>query len=89
MTPKELHEACYDAICQCPQFRCYDDDMHFQEFGEFGDIPKKGIVNVIKFWREDKYLWELGYSEELPQECLDLFEKIESLLEKAIKDALK
>ena len=54
MTPKEFHEACHDAICQCPQFRGYDDDTYFQDFGEFGEIPRKGIVNVIKFWRDYK-----------------------------------
>ena len=47
------------------------------------------MLAVIKFWREDDLLWDKGYSEELPEECLQLFEEIDSLIEKAIKKALK
>ena len=89
MTPKEFHESCHEAICSCPQFQGYDDDQYFEGFGEFSKIPKKGMLAVIKFWREDDLLWDKGYSEELPEECLQLFEEIDSLIEKAIKKALK
>ncbi len=88
MTPEEFHDACHEAILQCPQFRGYDDDTRFHGFGEFGKIPKKGMLAVVKFWRDNEILWDSGYSEELPQECLELFEKIDSLLDKAIKEAL-
>lgn len=89
MTPSEFHEACHEACMQCPQFRGYDDDTLVGEWGAFGDIPKKGIVKVIKFWRDDRLLWDMGYSECLPEEIQDLFAKIDTLLDKAIKEALK
>ena len=88
MTPKEFHEACHEACQECPQFRYYDDDSQFGEWGEFGDIPKKGIVNVVKFWRENEILWEYGYSECLPCEVKDLFDRIDALLDDAIRKAL-
>lgn len=89
MTPREFHEACYDAICECPQFQGYDDDTYFEGYGEFGNIHKKGLHKVIKFWMDDDLLWNKGYSEALPQEVLEVFERIDSLVNKAIKEALK
>ena len=70
-------------------FKGYDDDTYFEGYGEFGDIPKKGLHKVIKFWRDDDLLWDKGYSEALPQEVLEVFERIDSLVNKAIKEALK
>ena len=89
MTPREFHDACHEACYECPQFRGYDDDMTLGEWGEFGDIPKKGMAHVIKFWRGNEILWEHGYSAALPQEVQGLFEKIDKLLDAAIKEALK
>jgi len=47
------------------------------------------MINVIKFWRGNETLWEHGYSAALPQEVQDLFERVDSLLDNAIKEALK
>lgn len=88
MTPTEFHEACHEACFSCPQFRGYDDDTIFDEWGEFGNIPKRGMVKVVKFWRDERILWEMGYSEELPQDIQDLFERIDALLDEAIRKAL-
>lgn len=89
MTPRDFHEACYDAICECPQFRGYDDDMYIAGWGEFGEIPNKGWVKLIRFWKEEPLLWESGYEQALPEEVRDLFDKIDRLFDQAIKDALK
>lgn len=89
MTPKEFHQACHEACYECPQFRGYDDDSHFGEWGEFGKIPKKGMIHVIKFWRDNEILWDEGYSAALPEEIQGLFAKIDELLDKTIKEALK
>lgn len=88
MSPAEFHEACHEACLQCPQFRGYDDDTTLGEWGFFGDIPKKGIVNVVKFWRDNEILWDSGYSAALPQEIQDLFGRIDALLDEAIRKAL-
>lgn len=89
MTPKEFHEACHEACYECPQFRGYDDDTIFGEWGEFGKIPNKGMVHVIKFWRDNEILWDSGYSAALPEEIQDLFAKIDELLDAAIRKALE
>ena len=89
MTPKEFHEACHNACLECPQFRGYDDDTHIGEWGEFGKIPDKGMVYVIKFWKDNDLLWGSGYSEALPKEVQDLFEKIDTLLDAAIREAIR
>ena len=89
MSPTEFHEACHDACLECPQFRGYDDDTIFHGFGEFGNIPKKGMMKVIKFWRDDRLLWEMGYSECLPTEVLEIFDRIDELLNEAIKQVME
>ena len=89
MTPKEFHEACHEACYECPQFRGYDDDTKFGEWGEFGKIPNKGMAHVIKFWRDNEILWGSGYSAALPEEIQDLFAKIDELLNAAVRKALK
>lgn len=88
MKPREFHEACHDACMECPQFRGYDDDTYFHEFGEFGDIPRKGMRTVIKFWKDNEILWQSGYSSALPQEIQELFSRIDALLDEAIKKAI-
>lgn len=89
MTPKEFHEACHAAIQECPQFHGYDDDMYIDGWGEFGNIPKKGWVAVIRFWKEEPLLWESGYDQALPEDVQELFDKVEKLLDAAIKEAVK
>ena len=88
MTPKEFHDICHEACCDCPQFVPYDDDQEFQGWGDFGDIPKQGWLKVIKFWKQERILWEMGYSEALPEEVLELFERIDTLLNEAIFKAV-
>ena len=90
MTPKELHDACHEACMECPQFSGYDDDQCFTgSTRAFGDIPKGGYQAVIAFWKDDQYLWEHGYYNALPQEVQDMFEGIEALYQKAIKEFFK
>jgi hypothetical protein len=90
MDAQELHDACYDAMCQCPQFRGWDDDGEFSGYGQFGKIPSKGLYKTIQFWREwGDLLWERGYEKVLPQEAQDLFDNIERVIEQAIKDYCK
>jgi hypothetical protein len=90
MDAQELHDACYDAMCQCPQFRGWDDDGEFSGYGQFGKIPSKGLYKTIQFWREwGDLLWERGYEKALPQEAQDLFDNIERVIEHAIKDYCK
>ena len=87
MNAQELHNACHEACTHCPQFEEWDDDTHIQGWGEFGNIPKKGMAKVIKFWREEgQVLWEYGYSEHLPHEVKKLFDNIDSVIDKAIRD---
>lgn len=53
MTAQELHDLCYAAMCECPQFSGWDDDQRFSGYGHtFGDTPKQGIYKTILFWRE-------------------------------------
>jgi hypothetical protein len=87
MNAQELHDACHKACTHCPQFREYDDDTYIQGWGDFGNIPKKGIAKVIKFWREEgELLWDCGYSEHLPHEVKELFDNIDSIIDTAIRD---
>jgi hypothetical protein len=90
MTPAEFHEACHDACMQCPQFTGYDDDQQFQgRSGAFGSIPKKGMYAVYQFWKDDALLMEHGYFEALSPEAKDIFERIEGVIKKAIKEAFQ
>jgi DUF971 family protein len=93
VTPKELHETCHEAAMQCPQFQGYDDDQNFLlpdgRSVEFGDIPKKGYAAVIQFWKEEKHLFEFGYFECLPPDVQQMFDEIDAVIAKAIKDYFK
>ena len=91
MTAQELHDACHAAMCDCPQFRFWDDDADFgPRWGQFGNIPKKGMHKTILFWREwGDLLWEKGYSESLPPEAQVLFENIDKVIAKSIEDYCK
>ena len=87
MTAQELHAACYAAMCECPQFRGWDDDGEFAGYGEFGKIPRKGMYRTVQFWREwGDLLWEHGYASALPQEAQELFETIDGVIAQAVKD---
>lgn len=85
MTPQELHEACHEAMLQCPNASTIDDDTYFIGFGKFADIPKKGMINVVKFWRDCETLWESGYYDELPAEALAIFDDLEMAIAKAVE----
>ena len=86
MTPHEFHEACHEAISQCPQFRGYDDDQMFLGGTvPFAKIPKKGMYAVYQFWKDEALLMEHGYYKALPEEAQDIFERIEKVIAAAIK----
>lgn len=89
MTPREFHEACHEAVQECPQFRPYDDDQQVIGYGEFGKIPKKGWPTVIRFWKEEPLLWESGYEAALPEEVQEAFNELETVIDKAIKGYFK
>ena len=93
MTPKELHEICHEAAMQCPQFRGYDDDQNFLlsngQKCEFGDIPRKGYAAVIQFWKVEGHLFDMGYHECLPPNVQQMFDEIDAVIAKAIKDYFK
>ena len=90
MTAQELHDACHDAMCQCPQFRGWDDDQHFSGYGEFATVPRKGLYATVKFWKEFGYLlWDKGYSDALPTEVQELFDDIDRVIEQAVKDYVR
>lgn len=87
MTPKELHEACHNACLECPQFLGYDDDQKFLGGSiAFSKIPKKGMYAVYTFWKDNAILMEHGYYKALPPEAQDIFDNIEAVIKKAIKE---
>ena len=88
MTPQEFHEACHEACMECPQFQPYDDDQEILGWGEFGKIPKRGWLKVVKFWKEDRLLWEMGYYKTLPDEVTELFDEIDKAFERAILEVV-
>lgn len=79
----EIHEACHSACMECPQFPGYDDD-NLVDGIVFGDVPKRGIVFTILFWRKERMLWEYGYSECLPPDILKIFDNAEEVMENAL-----
>ena len=86
ITAQYLHDACHEAMCECPQFRGYDYDSHFQGWGMFGEIPKKGLYKTYRFWQNyGDLLWDKGYDECLPQDVQEFFRDVD----KVIADALK
>lgn len=89
MTPREIHNACHKACAECPQFRVYAADLYFPGYGKFMNIPKKGLIKVVKFWRKEKTLWKSGYAECLPNELQEMFARIDVLLGKSLKKAIK
>lgn len=85
MNPAELHAICHEAAQRCPQFNGYDDDQHFSgQRRLFGDIPKGGFPAVIRFWREEGHLFDMGYEAELPQHVRTLFDDIDKVINEAI-----
>lgn len=90
MTAQELHDACYEAMCECPQFQGWDDDTEFSDYGEFDKIPRKGLYRTVQFWREwGHLLWESGYDQALPEEVRELFDNIEQVIDQAVKNYCK
>ena len=90
MNAHYLHDACHDAVCQCPQFLGYEDDTYFTGYGDFSDIPKKGLYKTVQFWREYGYLlWEYGYEDELPDDVKEVFENIDSVIAKSVENYCK
>jgi hypothetical protein len=89
ITAKYIHDACHEACMQCPQFREIDDDCYFPGWGNFGDIPKKGIHKTILFWSNDELLWSKGYSAELPDDVKRIFKDIDKVIADAIANYCK
>ena len=88
MTPQELHEIFHEAMQECPQFNCFDDDQEILGWGQFGKIPRKGYAYVIRFWKEGTDLFDMGYDAALPNEVQQLLERIDKLFEKAVREAM-
>lgn len=86
---RHLHDACHEAMLECPQFRGWDDDTIFEGWGEFGNIPNLGLAKTIKFWREEGYLlWEHHYEDCLPEEYQRLFREIDVAIERTIEKVI-
>ena len=83
---KYIHNACHDACCGCPQFRGYDADNYFHEFGKFRKIPNKGMAHTLRFWLSEPsgLLWGKGYYVELPQGVQDIFNEVRGAMDAAI-----
>jgi hypothetical protein len=68
-------------------YRGFDDDQYFQGFGEYQNIPKKGMYKTIQFWKEWGYLlWDYGYDDALPEEVQTLFNDIDNIINEAVKN---
>ena len=90
MNAQYLHDACHDAVCQCPQFLGFDDDGYYTGYGEFGNIPKKGLYKTVQFWREYGYLlWEHGYENQLPDDVKEVFDNIDGVIKTAVNNYCK
>lgn len=94
---KHVHAACHEAAMQCPQFHGFDDDQQVLVGGrwvEFGDVPKKGLEAVIRFWRDTDsqggdLLFNGGYEAELPGDVAALFSRVDVLVGQAIEQAAR
>jgi hypothetical protein len=89
MNAKKLHEICYEAYLECPQAREWEGDEEIPGFGRFYDIPKKGILNVYNYWKDDRILWEMNYYKALPDNIQKMFDEIEVVIQKAVNEYLK
>ena len=89
MNAKKLHEICYEAYLECPQAREWEGDEEIPGFGRFYHIPNKGILNVYNYWKDDRILWEMGYSKALPDNIQKMFDEIEVVIQKAVNEYLK
>ncbi len=89
MNAKKLHQICYEAYLECPQAREYYGDEEIHGWGRFYDIPKKGILNVYNYWKDDRILWEMGYYQALPDKIQKMFDEIEVVIQKAVNEYLK
>lgn len=96
MNARLLNRACMDACDECPQHRGFDDDQSELHNGRYIDVATlhtKGIAAVIKYWRDPTtiggaLLWEHGYYQALDPEIQQLFEKVDTIVDNAIKEAL-
>ncbi len=100
MDAKEVHMACVAAVESCPQ--CDYDDDHNDVYCEdtddlyWGEKPlyQRGMIDVIQYWKDPKtigghLLWDMGYWHRLPEEVAELFDNIDRIIKKAIKDHFK
>lgn len=96
MDAKYVNEACMAACDECPQHRGFDDDTRELGGGTYTNVSKlhrKGILAVVKYWRDPQtiggqLLWEFGYSDCLDPTILELFENVDQIINKAITEAL-
>lgn len=91
-----VNEACMAACDECPQHRGFDDDQRELGGGVYTNVAnlhKKGIAAVIKYWRDPQtigggLLWDSGYSDCLDPAILEMFDNIDAIIDRAIKEAL-
>ena len=93
ITAKYIHESCYNACLECPQFQEIDEDQRIDlGFGEevlFWKIPKQGIYKTILYWKEDRLLWDMGYNAALPDDVKKIFKDIDAVIANAIANYCK
>ena len=94
---EEINDACIVACESCPQFRGFDDDQTELVSGRYvnvANLGSKGPVAVVNYWKSKEtiggnLLWNRGYSEALPDNVLQLFDKVDDLMAAAIEAALR
>jgi len=97
MNAKELNEAFLEACGQCPQFRGFDDDQEEMVDGRHinvASLHNKGSIAVLSYWRNAQtiggsVIHNAGYAACLPEEVVSLMERIDSIVNEAIKKALE
>jgi hypothetical protein len=80
-----IHDACIQAVEQCPQFGTFETDS-LEQVGARSikpdDLANMGVGTVVAYWRTPQsiggsMLWEGGYADLLSPDVRKLFEQVE------------
>jgi hypothetical protein len=84
-----LHDSCQDAVSQCPHYDVLPYDLYIKDCRtSYGRIPEKGLYVTLDFWKVEgrEILWELGYSDYLPNDVKEFFNKLDAAIVAFTKD---
>lgn len=79
-TPKQLNDACIEAMYQCTRARDFaTDSEELLHPYSIEDLPKHGMEAVVKYWASDtscggSFLWKSGYASELDDDEREFLE---------------